>query len=253
MDDSFAYSSKFRLRVLVQPVYPLRKTEYDKHLKLLRRHSRIALADVPAAPAPVSTSQANVVEDKRSILPALTPSPASRGTLQLDFIETWDRDLRWLEEFEAHRRVCAVIGIVDCAEWGQKLDDAVASFAELTLENAPQDAFAYRCYGFNPSDAVADNADGLVVVPNVGDLGFYMHTLLAEVCSAILAGLSDIVSVDAGRQQMLLTGRYCSIEALKTPVYRPRTHTWQRHSRKVQQVMDISRLRASQHHLSDLL
>lgn len=190
MDSSFAYGTHFALSVLVLPVHPIKISEYQLRLSLLRQHTRIALADVPAIPPPgleTSTGQPSY------IVPTLLPTPTSRGNINLEFVETWDKELRWLEEFQIHRRVVAVIGIVDCSEWHNELKDAVAAFAELALEQAPPDVFVRRCYGFNPGEAQTDNAEGLVLVPTVGDPAFYVHTLLAEVCSGLLAGLSGVV------------------------------------------------------------
>lgn len=189
MEAEYAYGAHFALRVLVLPVLPLRKQEYEKQLALLRQHSKIALADIPpttAAGAPVS--------------PLIAPSPASRGFLNLNFVEAWDAELEWLAEYQAHRRVMGVVGLLDCAEWtGQDgdgdLQDGARVFRDAMKEEAPAQVFANRCYAFNPRESQNDNAEGLVVIPNVGDVDFYINTLLAELASNMLAGVSQIVRV----------------------------------------------------------
>ena len=187
MDAASGYGQHFSLKVLVLPVVPIRKSEFAKHLELLKQHSRIALADIP--PPPSGTS---------SILSTLLPTPVSRGFLNLSFVTEWDQSQGWLEEFQIHRKVHAVLGILDCTEWqdesiGEGLHDGARRFQELVAQMAPRDVSARRCYAFNPGEAHKDNTEGMVIIPNVGDLGFYLGTLLAELASGILAGLSRAV------------------------------------------------------------
>lgn len=187
MEADYAYGAHFALRVLVLPVAPIRAKEYERQLALLRRHSKIALADIP----PTTTAG-------ESIHPLISPTPASRGFLNLNFVETWDADLAWLNEYQVSRRVLGVVGLFDCAEWtGQNSDgdlqDGARAFRELSNQEAPANVFATRCYAFNPRENQNDNAEGLVVIPNVGDLDFYINTLLAELASNMLAGVSSIV------------------------------------------------------------
>ena len=187
MDSSFEYGAHFGLRVLVLPVHPIKVAEYQKYLSLLKQRARIALADVP-----LSTPHSSVSS-------SIAPTPTTRGHLNLEFVEAWDYDLAWLEEFEIYRRVLAVVGILDCAEWANVpdgLSEGAACFKEQMQEpnRVPQGVFAKRCYAFSPSDGQSDNTEGLVVIPNVGDQAFYVHTLLAELASGILAGLSQTMT-----------------------------------------------------------
>lgn len=187
MDAEYAFGTHFALRVLVFPVTPIRKDEYARQLALLRQHSRIALADVP----PSTTGEA--------VNSLLAPTPASRGFLNLNFVEAWDPELAWLEEFQVHRKVMGAIGLMDCAEWTGKgdrgdLQAATDKYRKIIADDAPPGLFAHRCYAFNPRDDQNDNAEGLVIIPNVGDLDFYVNTLLAELTSSVLAGISRMVS-----------------------------------------------------------
>lgn len=189
MDAANGYSQHFSLQVLVLPVVPIRKIEFQKHLDSLRQHSRIALADVP----PPSGGSS-------SVLSTLLPTPVSRGFLNLSFVTQWDSSQAWLEEFQIHRKVHAVLGILDCAEWqdesnGESLRDGARQFQDLVAQLAPRGVTAKRCYAFNPREIHKDNTEGLVVIPDVGDLGFYLGTLLAELASGILVGLSRTVGL----------------------------------------------------------
>lgn len=188
MDADSGYGQHFSLQVLVLPVLPIRKAEFAKHLELLKQHSRIALADIPPPTGGSST-----------VLSTLLPTPVSRGFLNLSFVTEWDSSQAWLEEFQIHRKVHAVLGILDCAEWqddtiGEGLHDGARRFHQLAADLAPRDVSAKRCYAFNPGEGHKDNTEGLVVIPDVGDLGFYLGTLLAELASSMLVGLSRTVS-----------------------------------------------------------
>lgn len=192
MEDYFSYGAQFALRVLVLPVHPIRTSEYSKHLTLLRQNTRIPLADVPPSlPASFGSSSST------SIHSLLAPTPTSRGFLNLEFVEAWDKEQAWLEDFQIHRRIVAVVGILDCEEWANEADglaEGATAFEQQVQElELERPVFAKRCYAFNPEEEQKDNAKGLVVIPNVGDAAFYIHTLLAELSSGILAGLGGIV------------------------------------------------------------
>lgn len=193
MEDYFSYGAHFALRVLVLPVHPIRTSEYSKRLKLLRQNTRIPLADVP----PSLSSSSGGSSSSTSIHALLAPTPTSRGFLNLELVEAWDKEQSWLEEFQVHRRIVAVIGILDCEEWANEADglaEGATAFEQQVQElELERPIFAKRCYAFNPAEEQKDNTKGLVVIPCVGDAAFYMHTLLAELSSGILAGLGGIV------------------------------------------------------------
>lgn len=198
MDESFQYASKFSLRILVIPVVPIKTAVYASHLSQLRRqHSRIALADVP--PPSIASGQ--------SLSSLLHPTHLSKGFLLLDFISPddlararLDAQLGWLHEFEVHRRITAVLGILDCTEWADEaegLKEGAEAFQEQAeaLDLRMDQLFARRCFAFKPTEGQKDTSNGLVVIPSVGDLAFYTNTLMAEMCSSILVGLSNTVNL----------------------------------------------------------
>lgn len=212
MDARYSYGAPFAIKILVVPVHPIRRSEYGDKLALLRENSRVALADIP--PSPASTGSAGNHINGASISSLLQPSPTSRGFVQLDFVtnsggssngqDGEDSSLNgaddWLHEYQPYRRTMGVIGILDCTEWTEEqelssLQEGAQLFNELTQTRALSNIYAKRCYAFNPVEEQKDNAEGLVVIPGVGDPGFYVKTLLAELMSGVLAGLSRLVRV----------------------------------------------------------
>lgn len=91
-----------------------------------------------------------------------------------------------------------IIGILDASEYALgSLDDALASF-QASLSDLPK-TFATRIYGFAASEKQVEAArmlkesDGLVMVPEAGDVGFYLKTFLADFASGILWEFSNMV------------------------------------------------------------
>lgn len=219
MDRRFSYGPRFALRVLVLPVQPIKPDVFTQHFSLLRENSRIPLADVPPS---------NSQDDAGPISSLLAPTPASRGHLNLEFVEAGSADTTdgqddddegdaWLHDFEIHRRTVAVVGILDCAEWAEDANglDAGARAFEETVEklSLSRKLWAKRCYAFGPRDSQRDTTTGLVVIPNVGDQSFYVHTLLAELCCGVLAGLSSAVSVHV-RARVSLASRLLKLNII---------------------------------------
>ena len=107
--------------------------------------------------------------------------------------------LAFLAEFQVHRRIHGIIGILDAKEYAtSSLSSAVAAF-RTSLEDLPT-TFATKIYGFDGSSKqlaegrAAGEADGLVMIPGTGDIAFYLNTLLADFASEVLKEFSNMVS-----------------------------------------------------------
>ena len=89
------------------------------------------------------------------------------------------------------RRVLGVIGIIDAQEWPE-LTDALEEFNTIVtgLRFIP---LATRCYAFDLGEGQTDEVKGVVVVPDIGGLAFYMGTLLVDLAASILHELSNLV------------------------------------------------------------
>lgn len=177
-EHELAYASVASLRVLLVPIQPIKRSVYEQHCSLIRQFTRIPLRDVPV--------------DPRGPGAQLSAQPFQRGAVLFDFIDSYSKTQSYLEEFQISRRVVGVIGICQCDEWAQDLAEARSEFERVCGQH-PQ-LLASRCYAFDPPDSQPDNVDGIVVVPSVGDLNFYMSTLLADFAASLLAELSTLAS-----------------------------------------------------------
>ena len=50
-----------------------------------------------------------------------------------------------------------------------------------------------RCFAFEPSENQADDTKGLIMIPNVGQLGFYMSTMISDFASELLTTFGGLV------------------------------------------------------------
>ena len=175
---SFAFVAQ--IQVLLVPIQPIKRATYAKHCALVRSIARIPIRDIPTDPRGPSAS--------------LSAQPTSNGAILLHYVDSYSRSQAYLHEFQTSRRVLGIIGVLDCAEWDD-LTEAQAEFTRL-LSKHPK-VLASRCYAFDPSDSQRDDVvDGnVVVIPNVGDLNFYMSTLLADFSASLLHELSNMVAL----------------------------------------------------------
>lgn len=67
-------------------------------------------------------------------------------------------------------------------------------------------AVATRCFAFDPSETQEDDTKGLIMIPNVGNMSFYMSTMICDFASEIL------------EQFAILANRIQKLETLESPV-----------------------------------
>ncbi|CAO3633171.1 unnamed protein product [Mucor hiemalis] len=113
------------------------------------------------------------------------------GQMHFQFITHWTREHAELEDFQPHRRIFGVIGIMDCQEWKDKdLNEGYKKFAK-DLNKYPT-AVATRCFAFDPSETQEDDTKGLIMIPNVGNMSFYMSTMICDFASEILEQFASL-------------------------------------------------------------
>jgi len=108
--------------------------------------------------------------------------------------------LAFLSEFQVHRRIHGIIGILDSSEYADKsIAQALTGFHQ-SLKELPK-TFATKVYGFDPSEKQLEEgrrmkeSEGLVMVPSTGDIAFYLHTVLADFASEVLWEFSNMASL----------------------------------------------------------
>ncbi|KAI9313933.1 TRAPP II complex [Dichotomocladium elegans] len=180
MDLAIDITSSCRVRVLLVPVTPIKSSTFWKHVELVKNFSVVRLGDV--------------TPDLQNGAGAMFSSQVfQEGQMHFQFTTTYTRDHAHLEDFQPHRRIFGVIGIMDCQEWKDKdLSEGHRHFVD-TLHKYPT-AIATRCFAFDPTENQPDDTKGLIMIPNVGNMSFYMSTMICDFASEILSQFSVLAS-----------------------------------------------------------
>lgn len=220
-----------RLKVLVVPVHPITRQAFDDFTSRLRQFSRISLRDVPPDPRGSRAVFSSAHQHQQQAQGASTPTSKSNtstssngassattgaGELIIDFVTPTDwassQPLAFLGDLQAHRRVHALVGLVDAREFAQHgeeaMERALRDFKAHALAELPR-TFAHKVYALEPSDEQLSrsssstttsapssngNADGLVIVPRTGDVSFFLHSLVADLAGEILWEFSTLAA-----------------------------------------------------------
>ncbi|KAI8877388.1 Trs120-domain-containing protein [Backusella circina FSU 941] len=181
-----------RVRVLLIPVSPIKKSVFYKYVELVKTFHLVRLGDVTP-------------DLKQGSSAMFSSQVFQEGQLHFQFQTHWTREHAELEDFQPHRRIFGVIGIMDCQEWKDKdLSEGYKQFAE-GLDKYPT-AVATRCFAFDPTETQADDTKGLIMIPNVGNMSFYMSTMICDFTSEIL------------NQFALIAGRIEKLNVLESPI-----------------------------------
>ncbi|KAK4519974.1 uncharacterized protein ATC70_010218 [Mucor velutinosus] len=192
MDLAIDVTSSCRVRVLLVPVSPIKKSTFYKYVELVKTFHVVRLGDV----TPDLKKGANAMFSSQVF---------QEGQMHFQFITHWTREHAELEDFQPHRRIFGVIGIMDCQEWKNKsLRGGYKQFSQ-DLDQYPT-AVATRCFAFDPSETQEDDTKGLIMIPNVGNMSFYMSTMICDFASEIL------------EQFAILATRIQKLETLESPV-----------------------------------
>jgi hypothetical protein len=97
---------------------------------------------------------------------------------------------------------------MDCQEWKDKdLSEGYQKFVDMlgqvskmskkmALKTKPNyqypTAVATRCFAFDPTENQPDDTKGLIMIPNVGNMSFYMSTMICDFASEILDQFASI-------------------------------------------------------------
>ncbi|RUS24192.1 transport protein Trs120 or TRAPPC9 TRAPP II complex subunit-domain-containing protein [Jimgerdemannia flammicorona] len=190
MEPSINITSISYIRVLLIPVGPLKKTTFFKHVKLVKEFSELKLGDVTP-------------DMKKGAGAMFSSQVFQEGQLHFQFLTSYSRDHAFLEDFQMQRRVFGVIGIMDCQEWKDgDLSQGYTKFLGM-LEKYPT-AIATRCFAFDPNENQPDTTKGLIMIPNVGNMSFYMSTMICDFASELLSEFSTLVSIRINVTVMLL-------------------------------------------------
>ncbi|CAJ0747407.1 6384_t:CDS:2, partial [Entrophospora sp. SA101] len=114
--DPLLFTTPAKIRVLLVPVHPIKAQVFHKHVELVRKFNVVKLGDV--------------TPDMRSVQSMFSSQLFHEGQLHFNFVTSYEPEHSYLEEFQMHRRIFGVIGIMDCREW-QSLPDGYKKFCEI--------------------------------------------------------------------------------------------------------------------------
>lgn len=178
MDLALDITTSCRVRILLVPVSPIKKSTFWHHVELVRQFSCVRLGDV----TPDLHKGANA---------KFSSQVFQEGQMHFQFVTKYNREHCHLEDFQPHRRIFGVIGIMDCQEWeGKDLSEGYKKFVDM-LGQYPT-AVATRCFAFDPTENQPDDTKGLIMIPNVGNMSFYMSTMICDFASEILDQFASI-------------------------------------------------------------
>ncbi|KAF8923595.1 hypothetical protein BGZ58_002755, partial [Dissophora ornata] len=117
------------------------------------------------------------------------------GQLYFQFATSYNVEHQYLEEFQMHRRIFGVIGIMDCQEWPDGNMTAGYQHFQQILTKYPS-AVANQCFAFDPSEDHPDDlrGGGVIMIPNVGNTSSYLRVLICDLARTILTEFESIAS-----------------------------------------------------------
>ncbi|KAI8359399.1 TRAPP II complex [Mortierella sp. GBAus27b] len=187
--DAVNFTAAARIRVLLVPVGPIKRATFERHVRLLRQHTSVRLEEVWMGP--------------RSENSFFSQNAPPEGQLYFHFSTTYNPEYHYLEEFQMHRRVFGVIGIMDCQEWSDgNIAGGHQQFQQIVAKYPT--AVANQCFAFDPSEQQPDDlrGGGVIMIPNVGNTSSYLRVLICDLARTVLTEFENIAGVIGKRQDI---------------------------------------------------
>ncbi|KAK3829884.1 MAG: TRAPP II complex [Linnemannia elongata] len=202
--DAVNFIAAARIRVLLVPVGPIKKATFERHVKMLRQHNSVKLEEVWMGP-----------RTENSFFSQNVPH---EGQLYFQFVTSYNGEHQYLEEFQMHRRVFGVIGIMDCQEWPDGNMTAGYQHFQQLLTKYPS-AVANQCFAFDPSEQHPDDlrGGGVIMIPNVGNTSSYLRVLICDLTRTILTEFENIAGAIGKRQDIESPSPAISVYARNGP------------------------------------
>ncbi|KAI8916253.1 transport protein Trs120 or TRAPPC9 TRAPP II complex subunit-domain-containing protein [Gorgonomyces haynaldii] len=162
-----------KIKILVVPVSPLDTDTFQRYYELLLKNAVVNVEDLTPPDPKIAKYTQNLYHN---------------GYIYYDFVQEYDPTE--LQELETWRQVFGVIGIMDC-RLNQDLKQGFKKFQQI-LTRYPT-SLSYRCFAFEPDETQQDDTKGLIMIPNVGDLSFYLQTMINDFTGDIFLGLGSMI------------------------------------------------------------
>ncbi|CAO3620541.1 unnamed protein product [Cunninghamella echinulata] len=185
MDLNINITDPCRIQVLLVPIFPIKQSVFIHYANLVKKFSTLNLSEV-------TTLNQNNEEAMFS------SNNFQEGQLHFKFSLQSTSDHQDLYNFQPHRRIFGIIGIMDCQEWKNRpLSEGYEPFI-TSLEKYSTTPIT-RCFAFDPIDSQPDDTKGVIMIPNVGDISFYLNTMMYDFASELLSQFSLLVK-EIGQQ-----------------------------------------------------
>ncbi|KAH9005302.1 TRAPP II complex [Lactarius hatsudake] len=184
-----AFASLSHFRILLVPVGSISRATFDQWAAEIRTLENLRLSDIPPG-----------TKDEKA---RFMPSPKSKGYLHLCFPTHPPPSSHYaMSLFRPSLFPLGVIGIASCSHT-DSLSSIAAEFNATVKDLFPPDSLyplAKNCFVFEEDDGttnlnLGDHLPGLVIIPSMmGNKKENIETLLADLCSNILAEFSTVVN-----------------------------------------------------------
>lgn len=203
----FSVGSLSHFRILLLPIGSISRTTFEQWAAEIRTLETLRLSDIP--PGTKDEKGENTPPPCPYTLPSrplrtarFMPSPKSKGYLHLCFPTHPPSQLHYgMSLFRPSHFPLGVIGIASCSQ-ADSLSSITAEFNAAVRDLFPPDSMyplAKNCFVFEEADGttnlnLGDHLPGLVIIPSMmGNKKENIETLLADLCSNILAEFSTVV------------------------------------------------------------
>ena len=203
--DPLVFGSLAQVRILLLPVGKTRRTDFNKWATEIRTFDSIRLGDIPADPQEdrgASLINVSMHRHLRTIIARFMPNPLATGHIHLAYpSHPLPSSYTPLSLFRPSDFPLGVIGIATCSQ-NDSLSSILAHFNAAMSDLFPTGStypLASNCFVFEDSDDntnlnLGNSLSGLVVIPSMmGNKKIYIGTLIADLCSNILAGFAGLV------------------------------------------------------------
>ncbi|KAG2144925.1 TRAPP II complex [Suillus cothurnatus] len=188
--NSHAFAALAHIQILVLPVGPIPRATFEKYAAEIRTFDSIRLGDIPTG-----------MKDERA---RFMPNPLSSGYLYLSYPShpAPPRHIS-LSLFRPSHFTLGIIGVAACSS-SYSLASALEQFENTVLDISPEGStfpLAKVCFAFEDEESARSTGlghtlPGIVSIPSMmGNKKLYIGTLLADLCSHILAELGRVYHV----------------------------------------------------------
>ncbi|KAJ3313765.1 hypothetical protein HDV04_001569 [Boothiomyces sp. JEL0838] len=168
-----------RVKVIVVPIYPQTVESFNRYFNIISGISCVALGEL------------TVPDARQSVSGKFNDQLFHDGSLFYEFVQSYNRDLGPLEDIELGRQIFGVIGVMNCGQI-PNLAEGYKQFQQIT-QRYPN-SMVHRCFAFEPKEDQLDDTKGIIMIPNVGDVSFYLQTMINDLTTDLLTGFSSLAN-----------------------------------------------------------